>query len=225
MLPALRPRSSPQREAKPRAWGCLPTALGPAPRPHTEEEEEEANGRGKGGGGGRARLCGAALPPSPSSHTTSLREAPRAPGAPLRPQPPRGGRRGAPGASPFPGLRPRLTLPGAPRLRGARGRERSASPECPTPPSGTRQPWCGWGRGPRLPLQAGSSYCASALPLPPRAAPQRLCACVVQPPPPPGGRGGVQVLMVRGFESLLVPEPPGIPERPVTVGRRVFVCF
>lgn len=44
-------------------------------------------------------------------------------------------------------------------------------------------------------------------------------------PPPPGGRGGVQVLMVRGFESLLVPEPPGIPERPVTVGRRVFVCF
>lgn len=104
---------------------------------------------------------------------------------------PRGGRRGAPGASPFPGLRPRLTLPGAPRLRGVRGRERSASPECPTPPSGTRQPWCGWGRGPRLPLQAGSSYCASALPLPPRAAPQRLCACVVQPPPPPR-EGGVE---------------------------------
>lgn len=33
------------------------------------------------------------------------------------------------------------------------------------------------------------------------------------------------MLWGRGFESLLGPELPGIPEGPVTVGRRVFVCF
>lgn len=201
VLPALRPRSSPQREANPRGreGGAFPQRRDPLPALTRRRRR-----RRKQTGGGRAAEAGGRGSPPPSSHTTSLREARRAEGS----------------ARHFPGA---AASPHPPRRPSGWGEPGSGSPHLSArlrPPERVSHGAAGGGgRGSR---SRPAAVTAQARRRRPPWAALRMRGSAL---PSPGGRGGAQVLWGRGFESLLGPEPPGIPEGPVTVGRRVFVCF